>query len=84
MRLRLIFRWSQVRSSGPAKHSFIEIGPEISTAIPSLSLIQVGQWLVTGELVAVARSDARLPGMRTVSGSILTSGNILSWRLVMK
>ena len=32
----------------------------------------------------VARSDARPPGMRTVAGSILTSGNILSWRLVMK
>ena len=29
-------------------------------------------------------SDARPPGMRTVAGSILTSGNILSWRLVMK
>ena len=29
---------------------------------------------------AVARSDA--PGMRRAAGSILTSGNILSWRLV--
>ena len=32
---------------------------------------------------AVARSDARPRGMRTVEGSILTSVNILSWRLVM-
>ena len=32
----------------------------------------------------VARSDARPPGMRTVEGSILGSGNILSLRLVMK
>ena len=32
----------------------------------------------------VARSDARPPGMRTVTGSILTSGSILLWRLVMK
>ena len=28
---------------------------------------------------AVAQSDARPPGMRMVMGSILTSGNILSW-----
>ena len=33
---------------------------------------------------AVARSDASPPSMQTVAGSILTSGNILSWRLVMK
>ena len=33
---------------------------------------------------AVVRSDARPPGMRTVADSILTNGNILSWRLVMK
>ena len=32
----------------------------------------------------VARSDARPSGIRTVAGSILGSGNILSWRLVMK
>ena len=32
----------------------------------------------------VARSDARPPGMRTVAGSILGSGNILSLKLVMK
>ena len=31
---------------------------------------------------AVARSDQCPPGMRTVAGSLLTSGNILSWRLV--
>ena len=31
---------------------------------------------------AVAQSDARPPGMQTVTGSILTSGNILLWRLV--
>ena len=30
---------------------------------------------------AVARSDARPPDMWTVAGSILTSSNILSWRL---
>ena len=36
------------------------------------------------EPAAVARSDARPPGMRTIAGSILTSDNILSWRLVMK
>ena len=36
------------------------------------------------QLGLVAWSDARLPGMRMVAGSILTSGNILSWRLVMK
>ena len=37
----------QVQSSGPAKHSFVEIGHEIiSTAILSLLLIQVGQWSV--------------------------------------
>ena len=28
---------------------------------------------------AVARSDVRPPSRRTVAGSILTSGNILSW-----
>ena len=28
--------------------------------------------------------ELRSPGMRTVAGSILTSGNILSWGLVMK
>ena len=33
---------------------------------------------------AVARWDARPPGMRTVAGSILTSRNMLSWSLVMK
>ena len=33
---------------------------------------------------AVARSETRPPSMRTVAGSILTSGNIPSWRLVMK
>ena len=33
---------------------------------------------------AEAQSDARPPGMRMAAGSILTSGNILSWRLVMK
>ena len=33
---------------------------------------------------AVARSDPRPPGMRTVMGSILTTGNILSLKLVMK
>ena len=32
----------------------------------------------------LARLDGRLPGMRIVAGSILQSGNILSWRLVMK
>ena len=36
-----------------------------------------------GQPGSVARSDARLPGMQTVAGSNLTSGNILSWRLVM-
>ena len=35
-------------------------------------------------LGAVARSDPRPPGMRTVVGSILTTGNILSLKLVMK
>ena len=29
---------------------------------------------------AVDQSDARPPGMRTVAGSIITSGNILPWR----
>ena len=29
----------------------------------------------------VARSDVRPPGIRIVAGLILTSGNILSWRL---
>ena len=33
---------------------------------------------------AVARSDARPPGIGMVAGSILTSGNILSWSLVVK
>ena len=35
---------------------------------------------------AVARSDARQPDtcMRTVAGSILTSGSIFSWSLVME
>ena len=33
---------------------------------------------------AEARSDPRPPGMRTVVGSILTTGNILSLKLVMK
>ena len=33
---------------------------------------------------AVARSDAHPPGTRTVAGSIFTSDNIPSWRLVMK
>ena len=32
----------------------------------------------------VARPDARGPGIQTVAGSILRSGNILYWRLVMK
>ena len=34
--------------------------------------------------VALGRSDAHPPGLRMVAGSILTSGNILSWRFVMK
>ena len=39
----------QVRSSGPAKHSLMEIGHEIiSMAILSLPLIQIGQLSVTG------------------------------------
>ena len=33
---------------------------------------------------AEARSDPRPPGMRTVVGSILMTGNILSLKLVMK
>ena len=33
---------------------------------------------------AVAWSDAHPPDMRTIAGSILLSGNILSWRWVMK
>ena len=33
---------------------------------------------ITKQPRAVARSDELLPGMRTVAGSILTSGNILS------
>ena len=33
---------------------------------------------------AAAGSDARPFGMQTVMDSILTSGNILSWRLVIK
>ena len=32
----------------------------------------------------VARSDAHLPGLRTVADLILTSGSILLWILVMK
>ena len=32
----------------------------------------------------LARSDLRPPGMRTFLGSILTAGNILSLKLVMK
>ena len=36
------------------------------------------------DLDAVARSDPRPPDMRTVAGSILTSGSIFSWSLVMK
>ena len=32
----------------------------------------------------VARSDAPLPGMQAVAGSILTSGNIPSWKFTMK
>ena len=41
---------SRVRSCGPAKHSFVEIGHEIiSTAILSLPLIQAEQLSVTGE-----------------------------------
>ena len=32
---------------------------------------------------AVARLDARPPGMWTVAGSILTSGNILPWSLAI-
>ena len=48
--VRLVFRRSRVRSSGPAKHSFVKIGHEIfSTAIISLLLIQVGQLSVTCE-----------------------------------
>ena len=39
---------------------------------------------VTFSCMQVARSDARQPGMRMVEGSILGSGNILSWRLVVK
>ena len=34
--------------------------------------------------IPVARSDARSLGIQTVAGLILGSGNILSWRLVMK
>ena len=33
---------------------------------------------------AVARLDACVPGMQTVTGSIITSGNIVSWRLDLK
>ena len=39
---------------------------------------------VVWKLGWLARWDAPLPGMRRVMGSILWSGNILSWRLVMK
>ena len=50
MRVRLVFKRSRVRSSGPVKHAFVEIGHEIiSTAILSLPLIQVGPLSVTGE-----------------------------------
>ena len=40
---------ARVRSSGPAKHPFMEIAHEIiSMAILSLPLIQIGQLSVTG------------------------------------
>ena len=48
----------------------------------TLSLNTTNQSLISSG--AVARSDSRPPGMRTITGSILTSGNILSWSLVMK
>ena len=56
MRVRLVFRRSRVRSSGPAKQSFVH--DIISAAILSLSLIQVGHavvsdWRNDGHLVLV-------------------------------
>ena len=49
MHVRLVFRKSRVRSSGPAAFCW-EMGHEIiSTAILALPLIQVGQLSVTGE-----------------------------------
>ena len=50
MRVHLVFRRWWVRSSGPEKHSFVEIGHEIiPTTILFLQLIHVGQLSVTGE-----------------------------------
>ena len=54
MRVRLVFRRSRVRSSGPAKHYFVDIGDEmISTAILPLPLIQIGELSVTGERMCI-------------------------------
>ena len=48
-------RRSRVQSSGPAKHSFVEIGHEIiSTAILSLPLIQAGQLSVMAKGCALS------------------------------
>ena len=60
--------------------SALEWGITVSTGV----LQSVLGFYPFNSLGAVARSDARPPGMRTVAGSILTSGNILSWRLVIK
>ena len=46
----------------------------------SIRILRFCLWAVR----SVAWSDARPPGMRTVAGSIVGSGNILSLRLVMK
>ena len=53
MRAGLVFRQSRIRFSGPAKHSFMEIGHGIiSMATLSLPLIQVGQLSAAGERIS--------------------------------
>ena len=75
---------------------FAYIGPENGTlnanglSVPFIIVITSFRHFVTYRLCmpgTVARLYARPSGMQTwyvVAGSILTSGNILSWRLVMK
>ena len=78
---RIVF--SQVDSDSPSIliHSFRGGPMTILKQILSFTLRSKWDCQVPGP---VARSDARLPGMRTVAGSILGSGNIISWRLVKK
>ena len=72
IRVFLVFRQLWVRSTGPAKYSFVEIGHEIfHKAIQAIPLIQVRQLSVIGERMFTNRSTFNCIGLSLPKKSVL-------------